>query len=97
MNIDTLYDYLKLTVPNTFGVINRGNGIEVGVRAGTLYGSYSSEYFCISGNLIKFSTILDEVPDYITKAFGGVIPHKLDTESNGWRKVYAFKIPKDLQ
>lgn len=97
MNIDTLYDYLKLTVPNTFGVINRGDGIEVGVRAGTLYGSSSSEYFYIEGNFINFSTISDEVPKYITQIFRGVTPHKLDTESNGWRKVYAFKIPKDLQ
>lgn len=94
MNIDTLYDYLKLTVPNTFNVINRGNGIEVGVRAGTLYGSASSDYFYIDNNLIKFSTVSDEVPDYIPRIFRGTI---IQLESNVWRKVYAFDIPKDLQ
>ena len=97
MNLDTLYDYLKLTVPNTFGVIKRGNVIEVGVKAGTLYGASSSEYFYIKGNFIKFSTVLDEVPEYITQIFRGITPHIQKNESDVWRKVYAFEIPKDLQ
>ena len=97
MNLDTLYDYLKLTVPNTFGVIDHGNGIEVGVKAGTLYGSSSSDYFWVDDNYIKFSTVSDGVPDYIFKAFRGITPHKIIMESSVWRTRYAFEIPEGLQ
>ena len=99
MNIDTLYDYLKLTVPNTFNVLKHGGGIEVGVLAGTLYGSSCSDYFWIDNedNLIKFNTVSDGVPDYIPKIFGGVTPYNIPNISTMWRKVYAFEIPKDLQ
>ena len=96
MHLETLYDYLKLTVPNTFNVVRNGSGIEVGVKAGTLYGSMCSDYFWIDDNLIKFNTISDGVPDYIPKIFGGVTP-QLIPNINTWRKVYSIGIPKDLQ
>lgn len=97
MNIDTLYDYLKLTVPNTFNVVRQGSGIEVGVRAGTLYGAVSSDFFWIDDNLIKFNTISDGVPGYIPKIFGGVTPQLMPNINTMWRKIYSFGIPKDLQ
>lgn len=98
MNIDTLFEYLKLTVPNTFNVLKHGSGIEVGVRAGTLYGSISSDCFWISDdNLIKLSTTSDGLPEYVLQIFREITTYKVTNESTAWRKVYAFEIPKDLQ
>lgn len=96
MNIDTLYKYLKLVVPNNLKVVKREkcDAIDVGIAPESPFGFIFSDTFKIEDNLIKVITISSEVPIYISEIFKERV---IQDESKYRTNEYCFKIPKELR
>lgn len=94
MDLDTLYKYLKLVVPNEFKVVRKEFGINVGVGdVNTIYGAVFSDSYSIRNNYIVLSRLNNNIPEYAQRIFG-----KPALINHGYLAYYTFfNIPEELR
>lgn len=90
MNIETLYDYLKLLVPREYTVT-----LEKGYISVTGYDNLlDSAVYTIRNNHIILTTLLN-IPEYAKEIFGEPISYWLTPQ--GMLTEYSFNIPEGLE
>ena len=95
MNIETLYDYLKLLVPSDYTVTLKQNYISV-VGCNNLLDSVT---YAIEDNYIVLSTLLI-IPEYAKVIFGEPVNYKPTSSEDTLRDMltkYYFNIPEGLE
>lgn len=92
MNIETLYDYLKLLVPREYTVT-----LEKGYISVTGYDNLlDSAVYAIEDNHIILTTLLN-IPEYAKEIFGKPIYYKLTSRNLDLLTEYYFSIPEGLE
>lgn len=90
MNIETLYDYLKLLVPNDFKVDKGIDFITVSRSFGSMH---VLDIYYLKGEYVVISAMNYDLNKYARRIFG----KPLSKETFSTYNEYYFKIPKDLQ
>lgn len=90
MNLETLYDYLKLLVPNTLKVDKGSDFITVSRPFGSMY---VLDVYYLKGEFIVLSAMNYELNKYAKVIFGKPV----DKETGSTYNEYFFKIPEGLQ
>lgn len=90
MNIDALYDYLKLLVPNDYHVEMGSNFITVNKCCN---GVYDLDVYYLKGEYIVLSAMNYDLKEYIKRIFGKPLSKETFTTYN----EYYFSIPEGLQ
>lgn len=90
MNIETLYDYLKLTVPNDLRVEKGIDFITVSRSFGSMY---VLDVYYLKGELIVLSAMNYDLNKYAKVIFGKPVYKETGSTYN----EYYFRIPEGLQ
>lgn len=94
MDLDTLYKYLKLVVPNDFNVIKKEYHINVSKETTLIDLEYAlSDSYIVSNNYILLTRLDNTIPEYAQRIFGrpALINH-------GYLAYYTFfNIPEELK
>lgn len=94
MDLDTLYKYLKLVVPNDFNVIKKEYHINVSRKTTLIDLEYAlSDSYIVSNNYILLTRLDNTIPEYAQRIFG-----KPAFINHGYLAYYTFfNIPEELK
>lgn len=90
MNIDTLYKYLKLVVPNDLKIDMGSDFITVSKSFGSMY---VLDIYYLKGKYIVLSAMNYDLNKYVRRIFG----KPLSKEAFSTYNEYYFNIPKELR
>lgn len=94
MDMNTLYKYLKLVIPNEFKVVKQEYSINVSNRLNrnTLAYAFSDSYF-LKDNYIVLSRLTKDIPEYAQKIFGKPV----SINRSYLAHYMLFNIPEELR